>query len=831
MAKGRGGARGRASRGRGNINRVQSTSNHFVAQKHQISNSYGIGNTPTAFSLQDEARNTESGRLWASNRKLRHSHVNFVSAGGSVPQDPAEPNKSQSMSLNDGGQQPQPPQASLATLSVEDGILDETKQQEVDLKGIYYGRNMPEGRGESRVDDGDFPENPLLSMDTTRSTIEHGIDNVRQKTTSAPSISSGSEEEVIVFMGRRKTRTRASRKYKPPKPRSHGDDQASFQGSIESDTPAFSDDAFHAVEPDMLAQNITSQPLTGSDRQGIRNLGRNSLDPKYLTTPGPYEHQRGRGTSKTIAGLQAQEDQILADYIANMSDKGDTPINASEGSPDLSELRIDTTDDINKENHEDADGTTEDVINELLQDGLDWNSTDLHDLDEMSTSAEACLDVSKVLATRVRSSCKQYLVIGEGQSTDDARWIPASSLGYPRAQDCIRQFELQLSEYSPIVTSSADTNEEDDDVQAAADLQDDIDDLEDERDLLERKQARMTDERIAQILSKQEELGLGSGELLLFDGEDNEDEGDLPTSWSRKSAPTANAPKAARRSRRGQRGGGNKHHFGFDFPSATLFADVLEQDPYGGFDVMDQERPSLRKKQKGRRGGPVFDLSDNELEVSLQMAWEKDRSKKKLRKEEREELRAQGLLGRQNDGDVRFKHLEGISFNNVKDELMDFLLSRRQSLAFPPMAHKDRKMIHEMGNLLRLKSKSSGNGKNRFPVLYKTSRTGNFDEGAFNKMESLLASRRFLPRKNGKGSQKAAGAKSSRAGGGAVAGVSYMDGEIVGAAAPEIGVENRGRAMLEKMGWSKGTALGALNNKGMLQPVTHVVKTTKAGLG
>lgn len=54
---------------------------------------------------------------------------------------------------------------------------------------------------------------------------------------------------------------------------------------------------------------------------------------------------------------------------------------------------------------------------------------------------------------------------------------------------------------------------------------------------------------------------------------------------------------------------------------------------------------------------------------------------------------------------------------------------------------------------------------------------------------------------------------------------------MVGAAAPEIGVENRGRAMLEKMGWSKGTALGALNNKGMLQPVIHTVKTTKAGLG
>jgi len=37
--------------------------------------------------------------------------------------------------------------------------------------------------------------------------------------------------------------------------------------------------------------------------------------------------------------------------------------------------------------------------------------------------------------------------------------------------------------------------------------------------------------------------------------------------------------------------------------------------------------------------------------------------------------------------------------------------------------------------------------------------------------------------------------------------------------------------MLEKMGWSTGTGLGAVNNQGILQPVSHVVKTTKAGLG
>ena len=147
------------------------------------------------------------------------------------------------------------------------------------------------------------------------------------------------------------------------------------------------------------------------------------------------------------------------------------------------------------------------------------------------------------------------------------------------------------------------------------------------------------------------------------------------------------------------------------------------------------------------------------------------------------------------------------------------------------MGHSDRKLVHEMANVLRLKSKSSGDGKSRYPMLYKTSRTAEFNETAMSSIMKHLNSKRFLPRKDPKGSGKAAAIKRTRGNVGKTAGVSYHDGEVVGAAAPEIGIENRGRAMLEKMGWSKGTALGALNNKGMLQPVTHIVKTTKAGLG
>lgn len=57
------------------------------------------------------------------------------------------------------------------------------------------------------------------------------------------------------------------------------------------------------------------------------------------------------------------------------------------------------------------------------------------------------------------------------------------------------------------------------------------------------------------------------------------------------------------------------------------------------------------------------------------------------------------------------------------------------------------------------------------------------------------------------------------------------EGEIVGASVPELGQENKGRAMLEKMGWSKGMGLGTTENKGILEPVAQVMKRSKAGLG
>lgn len=146
------------------------------------------------------------------------------------------------------------------------------------------------------------------------------------------------------------------------------------------------------------------------------------------------------------------------------------------------------------------------------------------------------------------------------------------------------------------------------------------------------------------------------------------------------------------------------------------------------------------------------------------------------------------------------------------------------------MDKNDRKIVHELANAFNLKSKSVGDAKNRFPTIYKTARTRKYDENTLDEIDRRLRSRRFLPRLDKRVKRGPTGGKRAFGGSGNAA-AGYRDGEIVGAAAPELGVENRGRAMLEKLGWSSGTALGALDNKGILQPVAHVVKISKAGLG
>ncbi|KAI0012419.1 hypothetical protein F4779DRAFT_568624 [Xylariaceae sp. FL0662B] len=333
----------------------------------------------------------------------------------------------------------------------------------------------------------------------------------------------------------------------------------------------------------------------------------------------------------------------------------------------------------------------------------------------------------------------------------------------------------------------------------------------------QRRRRDVQDERMARVLARQEELGFGSDDILLFDGADSEDE------WlsAIKTTPHHQKKGASKKAKIFQKKG--------QYPSAAQMADAFDDLDL----LMDWHRPSLNNFKKGP---PALDVSDSELEEAMNMAWRKDRLKKAEKKKAREALRSQGFLGKDTKpDDPRVKYHGGMSLDDLANELEVFLLGSQQQLSLPPFDREARKTIHAVANKFKIKSQSAGKGRGRYPVLYRTKATLPFDQVVFDRTFSRIKQSWFgrvdvdenVVRQNRM--LKRAEARDGRARFKGT--LTYREGDIVGQHATELGVENKGRAMLEKMGWTKGMALGSKENKGIMVPITHVVKKTKAGLG
>ena len=370
---------------------------------------------------------------------------------------------------------------------------------------------------------------------------------------------------------------------------------------------------------------------------------------------------------------------------------------------------------------------------------------------------------------------------------------------------------------------------------------------EDEEDLRQRRQDARTDEQIARLLAKQQEFGYQGDEIILENGEhglmseDIEGVGDVDGARAGL-ANMSNSAFGRKSSKHGMRRPTDRGSGNSTFIDASLLADTVDQYGANGFDIMDLDRPSLRQTKRGRKGKlpPELDaLSDEELKANMRNVWENDRMKKSQKKAEREELRMQGTLGapgRSGKADLGQKYPFGITRTQIFDELRVFMADDgQQSRPFPPMDKNDRKALHEIANALNLKSKSVGTGKDRFPVLYKTSHSAYtpylFDRAITASAKGLLVQGGKHAKKLGKKNMKAASkAKAGGKFGGGVSEASLRNGEIVGAGAAELGKENFGHKLMEKMGWSKGMALGK-EGEGRLVPVEQIVRLGKGGLG
>ena len=555
-------------------------------------------------------------------------------------------------------------------------------------------------------------------------------------------------------------------------------------------------------------QNLVDKEKSALDR-GNRAPGRRSR----------YARGRRKKNRRVVDENSDMSDEVLQDYIANMKENGTVDNTVIAGS----------------------------MTTHMNDHG--WGPIELDDFANLSTSDGITGAVSQVLSRRQRHSGVQYLVVWDDNPVDEARWIRAEVLQEDlEAQRLVTALETQLaniewarandvdsedldeSEIEKVIVGSASDGiqERDDSQDLDQDIWEDEDDDEDEEedddgdaeaammadndDLLQRYQERMSDEHIARLLQKQEELGLDADELLLFDEEGPEKEDDLFVPSKRRQH-VRNAMEDLRNT----------------FTVEEESSDAQASEPYGAFDVMDWSRPSLAAtKTKVTKDVASFGLTDTDLERNLIESWTMDRTKKKAKKIEREELRAQGLLGgRSKKGEKRMWTSSqwrggGVSMYELENALESFLHGSEMQLALPPMDKRARKMIHDIANRFGLKSKSTGTGDLRHPTLYKTKRTRRFDAFLFDTLEDRLSKRYGLgstPRKAKNGDER------NRAN------FNVRDGQLVGAGASELGVENKGRMLLEKMGWSKGTALGAIDNKGILMPIDHIVKKSRAGLG
>jgi hypothetical protein len=573
----------------------------------------------TGLTLQEEAWNTERHHsFWASDQKLRHSKIEFVSAG---PINPSLPRSKDA-------------ESALAKMTL-DSPHEENMEIQVEME------EGAERQGHQTQSTHALPDYSQLFFidavgDKPPST---GLPTPKPRFRSISPTPSNSSEEVIVFQGRNKQTDGTARATKPPR---------------------------------ILADPIDSMPAAGNVSERLHGATTIS-GPASWTLPkdpsgsspaefdavlsAPKSRRYGRRGRQGLYNIEhEEEDALITDYIANM-DAGVDSQDWDRYSRFQQRPLGGSGDDAGPEDTEsptDKPGQSKPCLHS------GWDRTDICDFDDLSTSDEVVGEVQAILSKRSRSAGVQYLVVCGGQSVDEARWVPATTLTSAEALLRINEFE----EAEKLVAEYQDNEEGDSTDSEDMDTDDAVDEDVDQGQW-QKKVGHLPDEQIPRLLAKQEELGMGSNELLLLDdAADADEDDDFPHTTNKFNPFLFSSPESRPKDHSNKRPRG-------DFPAASALADA-----YDGFDVIDFERPSLKKKSKGRKGKLPFDLSDSDLEATLQASYKNDWANKKVRKQQREALRAEGLLGSKNGKpNLKDKYREGMGFAAVRDEIRAFLLS------------------------------------------------------------------------------------------------------------------------------------------------------------
>lgn len=263
-------------------------------------------------------------------------------------------------------------------------------------------------------------------------------------------------------------------------------------------------------------------------------------------------------------------------------------------------------------------------------------------------------------------------------------------------------------------------------------------------------------------------------------------------------------------------------------------------------DPLDVHTRSISAKGKRTANKDTFELEfniDTPIDPALKKYMEdmylRRKMNKKIHREERDEAR-------RTDSYLLNKYPYGIDMDEAVDEFKSFFKDPvAETLRFPPLDFHAHMVLRGIADAFHFSSRKTGKGKKEYLQVRKTvSRVPREPNWAqidklrkrrklCFRMDTKLSKeemRLFTRVRNGDTSSWKSMPKGSKGSKGSKAQFGYREGEVVGANAREVSRESIGHRLLQQMGWNEGDALGVDGNKGIVEPIRVVVKTTKRGI-
>ncbi|CAI4049529.1 hypothetical protein SKDZ_14G1030 [Saccharomyces kudriavzevii ZP591] len=239
------------------------------------------------------------------------------------------------------------------------------------------------------------------------------------------------------------------------------------------------------------------------------------------------------------------------------------------------------------------------------------------------------------------------------------------------------------------------------------------------------------------------------------------------------------------------------------------------------------ETKSLETQGKGKKKKLLIDESlalDTETLVTLQSKFNKRLETKARKRNVKEDFIDQE---NKNSNDMFKKYPYGFHIQNIRDEFESFFARNKDRLTFPPLDPHGNKTVMKIAKHYNLKSSKIGKANHTSVVVEKVKKT-RWSTPNYNLIDQLLRQRPVFMRIDVKRPREEQAmferTKTIRGK------FQVKEGDIVGQNAPEIGNENIGRIMLEKLGWRSGEGLGTQGNKGISEPIFAKIKKNRSGL-